>query len=251
MASCYVVVPARYASSRLPGKPLADIMGKPMVVRVADRCRESCAEEVVVAVDHKEVLEAVRDYGHVAVMTSVHHTSGTDRVLEVATLKSWGEEDLVVNVQGDEPSIPTANIDQIIELLHENSKNHIVTLCESIADKDEFLNPDVVKVVTSRNGYALYFSRAPIPYPRDSLSSESLMHDFASRHIGIYGFSVATLQQFVALTPGDYETEEKLEQLRWLQNGGEILVRTARCPSAGGVDTPEELERLRAIWPSN
>ena len=244
-------MPARYASSRLPGKPLADIMGKPMVVRVADRCRESCAEEVVVAVDHKEVFEAVKDYGHTAVMTSVDHTSGTDRVLEVTALKSWGEEDLVVNVQGDEPSIPTANIDQIIELLNENSKNQIVTLCEPIADKDEFLNPDVVKVVTSRNGYALYFSRAPIPYPRDSLSSESLTHDFASRHIGIYGFRVSTLKQFVALTPGDYEIEEKLEQLRWLQNGGEILVLRALSPSPGGVDTPEELERVRAIWPGN
>ena len=196
-----------------------------MVVRVADRCRESCAEEVVVAVDHKEVFEAVRDYGHVAVMTSGHHTSGTDRVLEVATLKSWGEEDLVVNVQGDEPSIPAVNIDQIIELLKENRKNHIATLCEPIADKDEFLNPDVVKGVASRNGYALYFSRAPIPFPRDSLYSESFMHDFASRHIGIYGFSVSTLKQFVSLTPGDYEIEEKLEQLRWLQNGGEIFVR--------------------------
>ena len=161
------------------------------------------------------------------------------------------DRDLVVNVQGDEPSIPTANIDQIIELLKENSKNHIVTLSESLADKDEFLNPDVVKVVTSRNGYALYFSRAPIPYPRDSLFSESLTRDFASRHIGIYGFRVSTLKQFVALTPGDYEIEEKLEQLRWLQNGGEILVQRALSPSPGGVDTPEELERVRAIWPGN
>ena len=220
-----------------------------MVVRVADRCRESCAKEVVVAVDHKEVFEAVRDHGHVAVMTSVHHMSGTDRVMEVAALQSWGEKDLVVNVQGDEPSIPTANIDQIIELLKENSKNHIVTLCEPIADKDEFFNPDVVKVVTSRNGYALYFSRAPIPYPRDSLSIESSMHDFASRHIGIYGFRVSNLKQFVSLAPADYEIEEKLEQLRWLQNGGEILVRTALSPSPGGVDTLEELERVRAIWP--
>jgi 3-deoxy-manno-octulosonate cytidylyltransferase (CMP-KDO synthetase) len=109
----------------------------------------------------------------------------------------------------------------------------------------------VVKVVTSRNGYALYFSRAPIPYPRDSLSSESSTHEFASRHIGIYGFSVSTLKQFVTLTPGDYEIEEKLEQLRWLQNGGEILVRRAFSPSPGGVDTPEELERVRANWPGN
>ena len=108
----------------------------------------------------------------------------------------------------------------------------------------------MVKVVTSRNGYALYFSRAPIPYPRDSLSSESLIHNFASRHIGIYGFSVFTLKQFVSLTPGDYELEEKLEQLRWLQNGGEILVQRALSPSPGGVDTPEELERVRAIWSS-
>ena len=203
------------------------------------------------AVDHKEVFEAVKDYGHTAVMTSVDHASGTDRVLEVAALKSWREEDLVVNVQGDEPSIPTANIDQIIELLKENNRNQIVTLCEPIADKEEFFNPDVVKVVTSRNGYALYFSRAPIPYPRDSLSSESFSYDFASRHIGIYGFSVSTLKQFVSLTPGDYETKEKLEQLRWLQNGGEILVQRALSPSPGGVDTPEELERVRAIWPSN
>ena len=222
-----------------------------MVVRVADRCLESCAEEVVVAVDHREVFEAVKDYGHTAVMTSVDHTSGTDRVLEVAALKSWREEDLVVNVQGDEPLIPTANIDQIIEMLKENSKNQIVTLCEPIADKDEFFNPDVVKVVTSRNGYALYFSRAPIPYPRDSLPSESFMYEFASRHIGIYGFSVSTLKQFVTLTPGDYEVEEKLEQLRWLQNGREILVRRAFSPSPGGVDTHEELERVRAIWPGN
>ncbi len=245
------MVPARYASSRLPGKPLADIMGKPMVVRVADRCRESRAEDVVVAVDHKEVFDAVKDYGHTAVMTSVEHTSGTDRILEVAAFKSWGEKDLVVNVQGDEPSIPASNIDQIIELLKENRKNHIVTLCEPIADKDEFFDPNVVKVVTSLNGYALYFSRAPIPYPRDSLSRESCIYNFASRHIGIYGYSVSALKRFVSLTPGDYEIEEKLEQLRWLQNGGEILVRRALSPSPGGVDTPEELERMRTIWPGN
>lgn len=222
-----------------------------MVVRVADQCRESCAEEVVVAVDHEEVFEAVRDHGHTAVMTSLDHTSGTDRVLEVAALKSWGEEDLIVNVQGDEPSIPTANIDQIIELLKANSKDYIVTLSEPIVDRDEFLSPDVVKVVTSRDGHALYFSRAPIPYRRDAVSSNSQTHEFARRHIGIYGFSVSTLKQFVALTPGEYEHEEKLEQLRWLQNGGAVLVRTAQAPSPGGVDTPKDLERSRAIWSSN
>lgn len=243
-----VVIPARYASSRLPGKPLADIAGKPMIVRVAERAAESGASEVIVATDHEEVRAAVERHGFGAIMTRSDHVSGTDRIAEVAALRGWGDDIVVVNVQGDEPLMEVDLINRVAEELASNHDAAVATACHPIRSIEDFLNPNVVKVVIDIHGNALYFSRAPIPWPRDAfaVSLERLPKDLdAKRHIGIYAYRVDFLHRYVSLAPSPNELVESLEQLRVLWHGFRLrVIETNNAPEAG-VDTAADLARIR------
>jgi len=248
-----VVIPARHAASRLPGKPLLDIAGRPMIQWVIDAALRSHAEEVLVATDDQRIADAAfdarRSGGSLAVMTRADHPSGTDRIAEVAALRHWSQRTIVVNLQGDEPQMPPLLINQVAELLIEHPTADIATLSAPVANLEEFLDPNVVKVVTSRDGMALYFSRAPIPWHRDGakqgLGSQTSAEG-ARRHLGIYAYRVAALQQLTALPPSALELTERLEQLRALQSGMRIAVGIASDTPPGGVDTEEDLARVRA-----
>ncbi|EKF75219.1 3-deoxy-D-manno-octulosonate cytidylyltransferase [Alcanivorax hongdengensis A-11-3] len=245
--SFYVVVPARYASTRLPGKPLAEIAGQPMVVRVAERCQQSDAGQVYVATDDPRIADALEGKVPV-VMTREDHPSGTDRLQEVAAQLALADDDIIVNVQGDEPLIPPAVINQVAENLAANPHCQMATLCEPIEQADDLFNPNVVKVVFDNEGRALYFSRAPIPWHRDAFAGGGRDINGGDwwRHIGIYAYRVAFLHQYVSWPPAALETLESLEQLRAMANGVAIHVAPACEAVPGGVDTPEDLERLRA-----
>jgi 3-deoxy-manno-octulosonate cytidylyltransferase (CMP-KDO synthetase) len=244
-----VVVPARYRSSRLPGKPLADLHGKPMVVRVAERCAASGAEEVVIATDDVRIVEAVTSAGFEATMTRADHASGSDRVMEVARLRGWDDDAIVINVQGDEPQIPPAVVMQVAQILQADQARRVATLCEPIGEVEVLTDPNVVKVVRDRWGRALYFSRAPIPYERDEPPGNAGRDrggPIGLRHIGVYGYRLSALQQFVELPVSDLERAEKLEQLRLLENGIAIFVTEACETVPAGVDTRADLERVRS-----
>ena len=253
--SVHIVIPARFASSRLPGKPLADIAGRPMVVRVAERAAATIADDVTVAVDDLRVQRAVAEAGFSAVLTNVEHTSGSDRTMEVARINGWGDDDIVVNVQGDEPLIPIAVINRLIESMSSSRDLQMATVAEPLDSFSDFVNPNVVKVVTNDRSCALYFSRANIPYARDaqeSMSDQSWA-EFAKnhnirRHVGLYAFRVRGLRRFVELGPSTLEQIEMLEQLRWLQAGLDLLVVDAFERVPGGVDTLADLERVQALW---
>jgi len=245
-----VVIPARYASSRLPGKALLSIGGKPMIQWVYERARASRAQEVLIATDDLLIVSAAHSFGAEAVMTSPSHKSGTDRIAEVARLQGWAGSDIVVNVQGDEPLIPPALIDQVGSMLESNPTAAIATLATPIGSVAELMDPNAVKVVTDREGRALYFSRAPIPWDRDGASAGLVtQRSFAGarRHVGIYGYRVAGLMGLAALGPTPLERQEKLEQLRALENGLEI--RVADCLERPGpdVNTPADLERVSSL----
>lgn len=243
-----VVIPARYASSRLPGKPLADIAGKPMVVRVAERAAQSGASEVLVATDHEEVLTAVERQGFAAVMTRVDHISGTDRVAEVAAQRGWGDEVLVVNVQGDEPFIEPELINHVARELAADPDAAVATACHPILGVEEFFNPNVVKVVCDVRGHAQYFSRAPVPWPRDAFAADRTQLPAAlpaKRHIGIYAYRCGFLRRYGALSQSPLEGFEALEQLRVLWHGFRIRVVEVEHAPEAGVDTPEDLQRAR------
>lgn len=249
-----VVIPARYASSRLPGKPLAMIAGKPMIQHVCDRARESRASRVVVATDDRRIQEACQNVGVEVVMTSPHHASGTDRLEEVARKLGLAPDHRVVNVQGDEPLIPPALINQVAENLDYYPEAAISTLCERIHDPRQVFNPNVVKVVFDARGMAHYFSRAPIPWARDYWPANASVADVDLpdgigyfRHIGIYGYRASVLGEFVGWAPAPTEQTEALEQLRALYNGARIHVDIADRPPAAGVDTEEDLARVRAL----
>lgn len=249
-----VVIPARYASTRLPGKPLAELQGIPMVVRVARQAERSGAEQVVVATDDERVLEAAAAAGCRVCLTRPDHASGSDRVMEVADREGWPEDAVVVNVQGDEPLVPPAVIRQVAELLLSSSDTGVATLCEPIADLASVFDPNVVKAVSGAGGLALYFTRAPVPYARDGFQgpgSGEAPHGPVPeagvwyRHIGIYGYRVATLRRFVGLPVGRLERVEALEQLRLLEHGIAIRLAAAVAPVPGGVDTEADLRRVR------
>ena len=242
-----VIIPARLASSRLPEKALADIAGKPMVVRVAERAKLSEAQRIVVATDHTAIAAACSEYGIEAVLTGKQHTSGTARLAEAALLLGMADEDIAVNVQGDEPLIDPALINRTAELLGSSSAQ-MATAAHPIADVAEFLNPNCVKVVLDQRRNALYFSRAPIAWPRDAFAEtqDVLPEGFAPlRHIGLYAYRVGFLHQYVGLPPSPLESIESLEQLRVLWHGGKIAVTVCDNAPAAGVDTAEDLQRVR------
>jgi len=247
-----VVIPARYASSRLPGKPLADIGGRPMVLRVLERALQAGAASVVVATDDIRVQQAVEAAGHQALMTSPDHQSGTERLVEVAETLGWPDDTLVVNVQGDEPLIDPQLIREAARQLVLHDDAVMATLAHPIHDHADFINPNVVKVVTDENGYALYFSRAPIPWPRDAFATQQTMpHEIgALRHIGLYAYRAGFLRTYAGLASSPLERHEMLEQLRVLWHGYRISLGISPTAPAPGVDTPEDLERVRRLFAS-
>ncbi|MGQ0749735.1 MAG: 3-deoxy-manno-octulosonate cytidylyltransferase [Betaproteobacteria bacterium] len=252
-----VIIPARYGSSRFPGKPLAELGGKPMVVHVAERALKSGAREVLIATDHRAIADAVRDHGHTAVMTRRSHASGTDRLAEVVAQRRYPAARIVVNVQGDEPLIEPALIRRVAEKLAGQRAAQIATACTPIRSVPDFINPNVVKVVLDSDSYALYFSRAAIPYPRDAAVQSGglftrLPHGVpVYRHLGIYAYRCGFLQRFAKLKPVSIERIEALEQLRALAHGFRISVFITRRAPHPGIDTPDDLVRARALLNQN
>ncbi|MEG5263818.1 3-deoxy-manno-octulosonate cytidylyltransferase [Pseudomonas sp. JDS28PS106] len=252
-ADFVVVIPARYGSSRFPGKPLADIAGKPMIQHVWEQSCKSGAQRVVVATDDARIVQACEAFGAEVVMTREDHNSGTDRLAEVATKLELAADAIVVNVQGDEPMIPPAVIDQVASNLAAHPEASIATLAEPIDDVAALFNPNVVKVVSDVNGLALTFSRAPLPWARDALArnrDELPVGVPYRRHIGIYAYRVGFLHDFVSWGPCWLENTESLEQLRALWNGVRIHVADALEAPPAGVDTPEDLERVKRLLES-
>jgi 3-deoxy-manno-octulosonate cytidylyltransferase (CMP-KDO synthetase) len=246
-----VVIPARYASTRLPGKPLADIAGQPMIVRVAAAARRARTDGVWVATDDERIAAAVRQYGFDAVMTRANHVSGTDRIAEVADQLGWHDEDIVVNVQGDEPLLDPALIEAVAGALRGDPDAAIATAGHSLDAAADLFNPNVVKVVCDVRGRALYFSRAPIPWDRDRFAErrDELPADLpVQRHIGLYAYRTSFLRRFGQLAVSPLERCESLEQLRALWHGYPIQVVRVDHPPAPGVDTPEDLERVRGLF---
>jgi 3-deoxy-manno-octulosonate cytidylyltransferase (CMP-KDO synthetase) len=247
--SYIVVIPARHGSTRLPGKPLLDIAGKPMVQRVWEQACRSGALEVIVATDDQRILDVVQGFGATACLTSPEHPSGTDRLEEVASQLAWSDDQIVVNVQGDEPLIPPAVIDQVALNLAAHTRAGIATLCESITDVNELTNPNAVKVVFDAAGMALYFSRACVPWPREHFRLEQPSMPVQGawyRHIGIYAYRTAFLHEYVTWQPAPLEQLEQLEQLRALYNGVGIHVAEVREKVPAGVDTQQDLDAVRA-----
>lgn len=248
-----VLIPARLASTRLPDKPLADIGGKPMIVRVAERAEQSGAAQVVVATDAPEVLQACAAHGVKAIATRADHPSGSDRLAEACELLDLDGDHVIVNVQGDEPLIDPGLIGAVATLLAEQTMAQMGTAAHTINSLEEFINPNVVKVITDKNGLALTFSRAPLPWWRDGFASgiSTLPNDPAPlRHIGIYSYRAAFLRGFPSLLPAPLEQCEALEQLRPLWHGYRIAVHVATHAPGPGVDTAQDLARVRELWAS-
>ncbi|WP_200553108.1 3-deoxy-manno-octulosonate cytidylyltransferase [Kosakonia sp. LAM2021] len=243
--SFVVIIPARYASTRLPGKPLVDINGKPMVVHVLERARESGAERIIVATDNEEVMHAVQAVDGEVCMTRADHQSGTERLAEVVEKCGFSDDTVIVNVQGDEPMIPPAIIRQVAENLAARDVG-MATLAVPIHSAEETFNPNAVKVVMDAEGYALYFSRATIPWDRDRFAqSRETIGDTFLRHIGIYGYRAGFIRRYVSWQTSPLEQIEMLEQLRVLWYGEKIHVAVASVVPGTGVDTPEDLARVR------
>jgi 3-deoxy-manno-octulosonate cytidylyltransferase (CMP-KDO synthetase) len=245
-----VVIPARYGSARLPGKVLLSIAGKPMIQWVYERAGASRACEVLIATDDLLIVSAAHSFGAQTIMTESTHRSGTDRIAEVARLQRWADSDIVVNVQGDEPLIPAALIDQVGAVLETNPDAQIATLATPIGSISEFMDPNAVKVVTDGEGRALYFSRAPIPWDRDGATAGVVSQKSfsgARRHVGIYAYRVGALLRLASLEPSPLEQREKLEQLRALENGFEIRVADSVEPPGPDVNTAADLEQVSAL----
>ncbi len=246
-----IVIPARYASSRLPGKPLADICGKPMIEHVWQQCIQAAdSDDIIIATDDDRVMRAAQAFGATAMMTSGQHASGTDRIAEVAAAAGWQDDEIVVNVQGDEPLMPPQLVHAVAALLAEHPDADMATASHRIGCVEDLQNPNMVKVVTTKAGAASYFSRAAIPYDRDAYRPTVTRFPY-QRHIGIYAYRVGTLKRLTQLPPAPTEELEALEQLRALYNGMTILVtEVAEAPPAG-VDTEKDLAAVRAMLEKN
>lgn len=246
-----VVIPARFDSSRLPGKPLLDIAGKPMIQHVYERARESGADQVIIATDDQRVADAASGFGAGVCMTSSEHTSGTERLSEVVGKLALADDAIVVNLQGDEPLMPAALIHQVAQNLAVHQPASVATLAEQIHTAAELFDPHAVKVITDQEGYAIYFSRAPIPWDRDAFSvtteelPEKALH---YRHIGLYAYRAGFIKKYVAWPACDLERMESLEQLRVLWHGHKIHVDVAEQSAVAGVDTAADLERVRNVF---
>jgi 3-deoxy-manno-octulosonate cytidylyltransferase (CMP-KDO synthetase) len=244
----HVVVPARFAATRLPGKPLAQIHGRPLIQWVWDCARASGAATVIVATDDERIREAARGFGADSVLTSAAHASGTDRIAEVARARGFAAADIVVNLQGDEPLMPGSVLRDLAACLSERPLTDIASAVAPIQSLAEFLDPNCVKALRALDGRALYFSRAPVPWPRDRTEQgRPAAFGAAWRHIGIYAYRVRSLLEFAATPPTPLELAEKLEQLRALETGMSIHLMELGEPPAPGVDTPQDLERVREL----
>lgn len=246
-----VVIPARHGSSRLPGKPLLLLAGKPLLQRVHERAMQSGAAEILVATDDERIADTARGFGARVMMTALTHQSGTDRIAEVAERAGWAPEDVVVNLQGDEPMMPAVLVDQVAGLLEAHPQDAIGTLASKVATLNAFLDPNVVKVITDAQGRALYFSRAPIPWGRDSAPAGlASQRGFAGarRHIGLYAYRVEALRRLSMSPPSLLEQIEKLEQLRALEAGLSIRVAEAQVAPGPDVNTPEDLVRVERLF---
>ena len=246
-----VVIPARFASTRLPGKPLLDIAGKTLIQHVYERGLACDAQEVIIATDDERIRDVALGFGAQVCMTSPTHQSGTDRIAEVVKQRGYGDEQIIVNLQGDEPLIPLTLLHQVAENLHEHACASIATLCEEIENPLDVFNPNLVKVVTDKKGYALYFSRAPLPWERDGGAewgktqlAVKLPH---YRHIGLYAYRARFLNEYTTWSACGLEQAEALEQLRALWHGHKIHVAKAVAPSVIGVDTQADLDKVRML----
>lgn len=249
MSTFTVVIPARYGSTRLPGKPLADIGGEPMILHVWRRACEAGAARVIIATDDPRIRAACEPVAEV-IMTSADHASGTDRINEIVKGLAASDDEVFVNVQGDEPLMPPENIRQVAELVAQPHTD-IATLHVPVSSREEFLDPNVVKLVADRSGRALYFSRAPLPWPRNATIDDNgwpVTFDGAMRHLGIYAYRAAALRRFAAAPPAGLEDIEKLEQLRALWMGMTIRTALAARAPARGIDTAEDLDLVRAMF---
>ncbi|WP_291356830.1 3-deoxy-manno-octulosonate cytidylyltransferase [Acinetobacter sp. UBA3106] len=245
----HIVIPARFASSRLPGKPLLEIHGRPMILRVVDQAKKVAGfDDLCVATDDERIAEVCRAEGVDVVITSADHPSGTDRLSEVARIKGWASEDIIVNVQGDEPLLPAQLVQQVAQLLESHPQSSMSTLCEPIHSLEEFQRDSIVKVVMSKYNQALYFSRATIPYDRDGAKQAvQQLYEQAYRHLGLYAYRVNLLQEYVSWDMGVLEKLESLEQLRVLENGHRIAIAIAEANLPPGVDTQADLDRLNQM----
>lgn len=243
-----VVIPARYASTRLPGKPLVDVAGKPLIQRVYECARDSGAQSVVIATDDERIHAVAEGFGARACMTGAQHRSGTERLAEVIEKLGIDEQEVVVNLQGDEPLIPPALIRQVADTLTSHSRAAVATACCVIRNQAEFTDPNVVKVVFDRRGYALYFSRAPIPWPRAAMAEKRQGRIGAHRHIGLYAYRAGFVRRYAGWRQCAPEEAEQLEQLRVLWHGERIAVCETKELPVPGVDTPEDLERVRRYF---
>lgn len=245
-----IIIPARLGSTRLPRKVLREIHGRPLVRYVWDAARQSGAEQVVIATDDAQVFGICRAFGAEVQMTAVHHNSGTDRANEIARTLGWPEDAIVVNLQGDEPLMPPVLVRQAAELLREDAGTDLSTLCHPLHTREEWLNPNFVKVVMDAQRRALYFSRAPIPWKRQGASAEAVFpQGLAFRHIGLYAYRVAALARFASLPPHPLEDCEALEQLRALAAGMRIKVGIIDTPPPRGVDTEDDLQAVATLLP--
>ncbi|MFI8034378.1 3-deoxy-manno-octulosonate cytidylyltransferase [Acinetobacter sp. ABJ_C3_5] len=245
----HIVIPARFASSRLPGKPLLLIHGRPMILRVVDQAKKVAGfDDLCVATDDPRIAAVCQAEGVDVVLTHPEHPSGTDRLSEVARIKGWAADDVIVNVQGDEPLLPAQLVQQVTQLLLDHPQCSMSTLCEPIHQLDEFQRDSIVKVVMNKRNEALYFSRATIPYDRDGAKQAvSTLHTQAFRHLGLYAYRVKLLQEYVTWEQGNLEKLESLEQLRVLENGHRIAIDIAEANLPPGVDTQADLDRLNTL----
>lgn len=242
-----IVIPARFASTRLPGKPLRDICGKPMIAHVIERAKQSKAEEVIVATDSKEIADAISNLDVRVCLTRENHQSGTERLSEVIEQLGFDDEQILINLQGDEPMMPPVCLNQVGQALEEDYHVKMATLCTPLTDIDELFDPHAVKVVRDINDFALYFTRAAVPWSRDCFNKtprELPKNQDYQRHIGLYGYRAGFIRQYLDWQSSDIEKTESLEQLRVLYYGEKIKVITAETPPGPGVDTIEDLNRV-------
>lgn len=245
----HIVIPARYASERLPGKVLLELAGKPMLQHVWARAKQSSAQSVVIATDDERIKAAADSFGAKAVLTRTDHMSGSDRIAECATLLGWPDDQLVVNLQGDEPLMPSACLDQVAALLDESTDCDVASLFWPVSSSEEVHNPNAVKVVTDNDGRALYFSRSPIPYARSHADTPDAIAAGIEwkRHLGLYAYRLDALRRYTQCAPTPLELAERLEQLRIMEQGGRIAMAQACEFIPAGIDTHDDLERVRHL----
>ena len=248
MSNLHIIIPARLQSTRLPNKMLADIAGKPMIQRVHEQASKSSVKSIIIATDSTEIKSVAEGFGAKVIITNPDHESGTDRLAEAVSILGLGYDDIVINVQGDEPLIPIENIEQVANILVEKPDAMVSTLCEKISEANDIYNPNNVKVVFDKHGYAMYFSRASIPFERGYSENKQINVADFYRHIGIYAYRVGFLTEYAHLNRSPIEIYESLEQLRVLWNGYKIAVSQAKKSTPAGVDTLEDLEEVRRLF---